>query len=147
MWSCADNHTIIFYTSFSLAVAHGSSQVCNLTAVFHVFSVGDLHAASKTSSANGPHLNVWDFDIFATEKNARLRGYSHQRHTFFSAVEILLRIYQNPMHLNGARWGTRFWTHREVHRRKKTRNAAAKLHAWLDPWATANENLVSNIMV
>ena len=26
------------------------------------FSVGELHAASKTSSANGSHLNVWNFD-------------------------------------------------------------------------------------
>ena len=32
-----------------------------------------------------------------------LRAYSHQRRAFFSAAEILLRIYQNPMHLNGAR--------------------------------------------
>ena len=40
------------------------------------FSVGELHAASKTSSANGLHLNVRDFDISAAEipqqKNARL---------------------------------------------------------------------------
>ena len=27
----------------------------------------------------------------------------------FSAAEILLRIYQNPIHLNGTRWRTRFW--------------------------------------
>ena len=26
------------------------------------FSVSDFHAAPKTSSANGSHLNVWDFD-------------------------------------------------------------------------------------
>ena len=31
------------------------------------FSVGELHAASKTSSANGSYLNVWDFDISAAE--------------------------------------------------------------------------------
>ena len=31
------------------------------------FSVGELHAASKTSSANGSHLNVWYFDISAAE--------------------------------------------------------------------------------
>ena len=31
------------------------------------FSVGELHAASKTSSANGPHLNAWGFDISAAE--------------------------------------------------------------------------------
>ena len=31
------------------------------------FSVGELHAASKTSSANGSHLNVWGFDISAAE--------------------------------------------------------------------------------
>ena len=29
----------------------------------------------------------------------------------------------------------------------KTLNAAAKLHIWLDPSPTANEELVSNIMV
>ena len=42
------------------------------------FSVGELHAASKTSSANGSHLNVWDFDISAAEfpqqKKARVLG-------------------------------------------------------------------------
>ena len=31
------------------------------------FSVRELHAASKTSSVNGSHLNVWDFDISAVE--------------------------------------------------------------------------------
>ena len=31
------------------------------------FSVGELHTASKTSSANMPHLNVWDFNISAAE--------------------------------------------------------------------------------
>ena len=31
------------------------------------FSVGELHAASKTSSANGPHLNAWGFDISTAE--------------------------------------------------------------------------------
>ena len=31
------------------------------------FSVGELHAASKTSSANGSDLDVWDFDISAAE--------------------------------------------------------------------------------
>ena len=31
------------------------------------FSVGELHAASKTSSANGSHLNAWGFDISAAE--------------------------------------------------------------------------------
>ena len=36
----------------------------------------------------------------------------------FSAAGILLRIYQNPIHLNGNRWRTRFWRQREVRRRK-----------------------------
>ena len=31
------------------------------------FAVGELHAAYKTSSANGSHLNVWGFDISAAE--------------------------------------------------------------------------------
>ena len=44
--------------------------------------------------------------------------YSHQRRTFFSAAEILLRIYQNPIHLKGTRWRTRLWRQREVRRRK-----------------------------
>ena len=35
----------------------------------------------------------------------------------FSAAEILLRIYQNPIHLNWTRWRTRFWRQREVRRR------------------------------
>ena len=30
-------------------------------------SVGEFYAASKTSSANGPHLNVWRFHIYAAE--------------------------------------------------------------------------------
>ena len=44
-----------------------------------------------------------------------VRAYSHQRRAFFSAAEILLRIYKNPIHLNGARWRTTFfrrWTSR-----------------------------------
>ena len=146
------------------------------------FSVGELHAASKTSSANGSHLNVWDFDISAAEfpqqkKRASLNGtrwrtrfwrqrevrrrknvvrqrapfkcmgfwYIHSRISaaekkraslvwigpkgpkglftpktrVFSAAEILLRIYQNPIHLNETRWRTTFWRQREVRRRKK----------------------------
>ena len=67
LWSCADNHTIIFDTSFSLTVGHGSSQACNFTAPFRVFPVSEWHATSTTSSANGPHLNVWGFDIPAAE--------------------------------------------------------------------------------
>ena len=35
--------------------------------LFTRFSVGELHAASKISSANGSHLNVWYFDISAAE--------------------------------------------------------------------------------
>ena len=35
---------------------------------------------------------------------------------FFSAAQILLRIYQNPTHLNGARWRTRFGTPTEKKR-------------------------------
>ena len=31
------------------------------------FSVGEFHAASKTLSANGSHLNAWGFDISAAE--------------------------------------------------------------------------------
>ena len=46
---------------------------------------------------------------------------AHAEASVFSAAEILLGIYQNAIHLNGARWRTRFWTHREIRRRKKTR--------------------------
>ena len=48
-----------------------------------------------------------------------VRGYSDQRRAFCSAAEILLRIYQNPIHLNETRWRTGFWTKREVRRGKK----------------------------
>ena len=87
------------------------------------FSVGELHAASKTSSANGSHLNVWGFDISTAEfpQQTKTRVFGVNRplgpiHTkdarFFSAAEILLRIYQNPMHLNGAGWWTTFFRRR-----------------------------------
>ena len=77
---------------------------------------------------------IWWMDLYS------IRAYSHQRCAFFSAAEILLRIYQNPIHLkgarwrttffrllrifqnpihlNGTRWRTRFWRQREVRRRK-----------------------------
>ena len=58
MRSCADNHTIIFDTSSSLTIIQKSSQACNFAAPFSVLSVSEFHATSKTSSANGPHLNV-----------------------------------------------------------------------------------------
>ena len=71
-------------------------------------------ADGKTWSANVPHLNEWDFDISAAEfpsrKNVRL----------FSAAEILLQIYQNPIHLNGTRW--RFSVG-ELHAASKTSSA------------------------
>ena len=92
------------------------------------FSVGELHAASKTSSSNGSHLNWWDFDISAAEfpqqkKLASLvwidpEGLFTPKTHAFSVAEILLRIYQNPIHLNGTRWRTTFWRQREVRRRK-----------------------------
>ena len=34
-------------------------------------------------------------------------------------ARFLLRIYQNPIHLNGTRWRTTFWRQREVRGRKK----------------------------
>ena len=48
-----------------------------------------------------------------------LRGYADQRGAFVSAAEILMRIYKNPIHLNGARWRTRFLTQRKIRWRKK----------------------------
>ena len=65
-----------------------------------VFGGSVKFADGKTSSANVPHLNVWDFAISAAEfpqpKKTRVfsvnRPYSDQRRTFFSAAEILLRI-------------------------------------------------------
>ena len=59
--------------------------------------------------------------ISAAERNVclwpeyPLRVYSHQRRTFSSAAEILLRIYQNPIHLNGALWWTTFFRRRTSH--------------------------------
>ena len=41
-----------------------------------------------------------------------LRVYSHQRRALLSTAEILLRIYQNPIHLNGARWRTTLFRRR-----------------------------------
>ena len=74
-----------------------------------------IHAASKTSSANGSHLNngimIYPQQNFRSRKNTRL-WCEYQRRAFFSAVEILLRICQNPIHLNGARWRTTFFRRR-----------------------------------
>ena len=60
----------------------------------------------------------------ATENGSRARQGRHKglftpKTHVFSAADILLRIYQNPMHLNGTRWRTTFWRQREVRRRKK----------------------------
>ena len=44
-------------------------------------------------------------------------------------LKILLWIYQNPIHLKGIHWRTRFWRQREVRWWNKTRNTAVKLHA------------------
>ena len=68
-------------------------------------------------------MSAWGLLVFSLEpyctrmlsgcnRQKRVRAYSHQRRTFFSAAEILLRIYQNPMHLNGARWRTTFFRRR-----------------------------------
>ena len=47
-----------------------------------------------------------------------IKGLFTPKTRVFSAAEILLRIYQNPIHLDGTRWRTRFWRQREVRRRK-----------------------------
>ena len=58
------------------------------------FSVGELHAASKTSSANGSHLNVWGFDISAAEfpqqKKTRVFGVNRPS-AFFTFFQNLVR--------------------------------------------------------
>ena len=48
----------------------------------------------------------------ATEKTCVLKT------RVFSAAEIMLQIYPNPIHLNGAGCRMRFWRQREVRRRK-----------------------------
>ena len=50
--------------------------------------------------------------VLSVPEHSHLRAYSHQRRAFFSAAEILLRIYQSPIHLNGARWRTTFFRRR-----------------------------------
>ena len=52
-----------------------------------------------------------------------LRDYSDQLRKIrcvFSAAENVLRIYKTPIHLNGARWRTKFLAQRKIRRRKKT---------------------------
>ena len=51
-------------------------------------------------------LSLKHFDVYvgsSVHTVQVLRAYSHQRRVFFSAAEILLRIYQNPIPLNGNR--------------------------------------------
>ena len=68
----------------------------------------------RTSMSYDVKLSLYDYVT-----RTPLRGYSDQRRAFFSAAEILMQIYQNPIHLNGARWRTRFLTQRKIRRRKK----------------------------
>ena len=63
MLSCAFNYTIITDTSSSLALDQGSSQTYKFTTAFIFFSIEEFYAVFKTLSVNGPHLNVWGFDI------------------------------------------------------------------------------------
>ena len=55
------------------------------------FSVGELHAVSKTSSANGPYLNVWDFDISAAEfpqqKKTRVFGVNRPSESYRNSFD------------------------------------------------------------
>ena len=62
---------------------------------------------NSAADISKPHLNVWGFDISAAEL-----GPITPKTRVFSAAEILLRIYQNPIHLNGARWRTTFFRRR-----------------------------------
>ena len=52
------------------------------------------------------HINEHDRPI------SPFRAYSHQRRAFFSAAEILLRLYQSPIHFNEARWRKTFFRRR-----------------------------------
>ena len=58
---------------------------------------------TRTSMSYDVKLSLYDY---AT--GTPLRGYTDKRRAFVSAAEILMRIYQNPIHLNGARWRTTF---------------------------------------
>ena len=80
-------------------------------------------AASKTSSANGSHLNVWDFDMSAAEfpqqkkrtslvwlgPNGLFRPTAEKPSGFFCCWNSAADI-SKPYNLNGARWRTTFWT-------------------------------------
>ena len=58
------------------------------------FSVGELHAASKISSANGSHLNIWDFDISAAE-------FPQQKKTrVFGVNRPLVKVWKNVCKLH-----------------------------------------------
>ena len=54
---------------------------------------------------------------WSNNRTSATKGLFTPKTRVFSAAEILLRIYQNPIHLNGTRWRTRFWRQREVRRR------------------------------
>ena len=56
--------------------------------------------------------------VFDVNRPYSSKGLFTPKTHVFSAAEILLRIYQNPMHLDGTRWRTRFWRQREIRRRK-----------------------------
>ena len=76
-------------------------EMIDITVSFIVIKIRNDYM--RTSMSYDVKLSLYDY---ATR--TPLRGYTDQSRAFFSAAEILMRIYQNPIHLNGARWRTRF---------------------------------------
>ena len=68
----------------------------------------------------------------------RLRAYSHQRRAFFLLRKFCCGYIKTPIHLNGTRWRDDVLEAAWSSPTEKTLNGAAKFHAWLDPWPTAN---------
>ena len=62
-----------------------------------------VHALARTKR-DGKYAPLWSGGLSGSihTKDARI----------FSAAEILLRMYQNPIHLNGTRWRTTFFRRR-----------------------------------
>ena len=110
-------------------------MVCGWQSVIVTWYVGDSqwqwHDTWVTVS-DSDMIRGWQ-SVAEQCRKCILRAYSHQRQAFLSDAEILLRIYQNPIHLNGARWhvGGRRFSVGELHTTSKTSSAnGSHLNVW-----------------
>ena len=112
LWQASQSDTNIYSAHYPLTIHSLSTHCPHIIHVCHIFTTFLVWWCHRTLYTGVRwHVGVrygWPFLSIPRT----LRAYSHQRRAFFSAAGILLRIYQNPIHLNGAHWRTTFFRRR-----------------------------------